>query len=177
LPLRGYSPLPHPLIHPPPTSYTYPPPHPPSLGHQVSTRLGASCPTKARQGSLLHMFRGPQTSLCMLLFVCLVGWLVFRDRVSLYSSDCPGTHSVDQDGLELRNLPASASQVLGLKACATTAQPVYALWLVAQSLGAPRVSELVDTVFLPMGLPFPPVPSILSLTLPYRFWPQSNSWL
>jgi hypothetical protein len=32
---------------------------------------------------------------------------------------CPGTHSVDQAGLELRNQPASASQVLGLKACAT----------------------------------------------------------
>jgi hypothetical protein len=30
--------------------------------------------------------------------------------------------SVDQPGLELRNLPASLSQVLGLKACATTAQ-------------------------------------------------------
>ena len=27
-----------------------------------------------------------------------------------------GTHSVDQAGLKLRNLPASASQVLGLKA-------------------------------------------------------------
>jgi hypothetical protein len=35
--------------------------------------------------------------------------LVFRDRVSLYSPGCPGTHSVDQAGLELRNLPASAS--------------------------------------------------------------------
>jgi hypothetical protein len=44
--------------------------------------------------------------------------LIFRDRVSLYSPGCPGTHSVDQAGLELRNLPASASQVLGLKACA-----------------------------------------------------------
>jgi hypothetical protein len=33
---------------------------------------------------------------------------------------CPGTHSVDQAGLELRNPPASASRVLGLKACATT---------------------------------------------------------
>jgi hypothetical protein len=42
----------------------------------------------------------------------------FRDRVSLYS--CPGTHSVDQAGLELRNLPASASRGLGLKACATS---------------------------------------------------------
>jgi hypothetical protein len=45
--------------------------------------------------------------------------LFFLDRVSLYSPGCPGTHSVDQAGLELRNLPASASRVLGLKACAT----------------------------------------------------------
>jgi hypothetical protein len=45
--------------------------------------------------------------------------LVFQDRVSLYSSGCPGTHFVDQAGLELRNPPASASRVLGLKACAT----------------------------------------------------------
>jgi hypothetical protein len=31
------------------------------------------------------------------------------DRVSLCSPGCPGTHFVDQAGLELRNLPASAS--------------------------------------------------------------------
>jgi hypothetical protein len=37
-------------------------------------------------------------------------------------SGCPRTHFVDQAGLELRNLPASASQVLGLNVCATTAQ-------------------------------------------------------
>jgi hypothetical protein len=49
---------------------------------------------------------------------------IFQDRVSLYSPGCPGTHFVDQAGLELRNLPASASQVLGLKACATTARLV-----------------------------------------------------
>jgi hypothetical protein len=46
----------------------------------------------------------------------------FQDRVSLYSPGCPGTHFVDQAGLELRNPPASTSQVLGLKACATTAR-------------------------------------------------------
>jgi hypothetical protein len=45
------------------------------------------------------------------------------DRVSLCSSGCPGTHFVDQAGLELRNPSASASRVLGLKACATTAMP------------------------------------------------------
>ena len=44
----------------------------------------------------------------------------FRDRVSLYSSGCHGTHFVDQAGLKHRNSSASASQVLGLKACATT---------------------------------------------------------
>jgi hypothetical protein len=32
--------------------------------------------------------------------------------------------TLDQAGLELRNLPASASKVLGLKAYATTAQPL-----------------------------------------------------
>jgi hypothetical protein len=31
-----------------------------------------------------------------------------------------GTHFVDQAALELRNPPVSASQVLGLKVCATT---------------------------------------------------------
>jgi hypothetical protein len=55
--------------------------------------------------------------LVFFLFVCLCCF--FQDRVSLYSPGCPGTHSVDQAGLELRNPPASASRVLGLKACAT----------------------------------------------------------
>jgi hypothetical protein len=49
------------------------------------------------------------------------------DRVSLCSPGCPETHSVDQAGLELRNPPASASQVLGLKACATTPGPSLCL--------------------------------------------------
>jgi hypothetical protein len=65
------------------------------------------------------------------LFVCLVGWLVgwfwfwflvfgfSRQGFSVYPG-CPGTHFVYQAGLKLRNLPASASQMLGLKVCATT---------------------------------------------------------
>ena len=56
------------------------------------------------------------------LFVVFVFFVfvvvVFQDRVSLCSSGCPGTHSVDQAGLQLRNPPASASEVLGVKACA-----------------------------------------------------------
>jgi hypothetical protein len=62
--------------------------------------------------------------LVLVLFLVWFGlvWfgLVFQDRVSLCSPGCPGTHSVDHAGFKLRNPPASASQVLGLKACATT---------------------------------------------------------
>jgi hypothetical protein len=61
-------------------------------------------------------------------------FLVFQDRVSLCSPGCPGTHSVDQTGLELRNLPVSASQGLGLKACATT--PSENSFLMASSLAS-----------------------------------------
>jgi hypothetical protein len=59
------------------------------------------------------------------LFVCLFWFLVlvFRDRVSLCSPGCPGTHFVDQAGFELRNPSASASRVLELKACATSPGP------------------------------------------------------
>jgi hypothetical protein len=49
----------------------------------------------------------------VVLFVCL--FVCFRDCVFLCSPDHPRTHSIDQAGLELRNLP---SQVLELKACA-----------------------------------------------------------
>jgi hypothetical protein len=41
--------------------------------------------------------------------------LYYPDRVSLCSPDCPGTHSVDQTGLELRNQPTFVSPVLGIK--------------------------------------------------------------
>jgi hypothetical protein len=59
------------------------------------------------------------SSTCHLSAFFFFFFLVFRDRVSLCSPGCPGTHFVDQAVLELRNPPASASQVLGLKACAT----------------------------------------------------------
>jgi hypothetical protein len=96
------------LPNPPtPTSWTW---NSPVLDHMISARPRPSSPIDGQLGHLL---------LC--LFVCLFVW-VFGDRVSLCSPGCPGTHSVDQVGLKLRNLPASASQVLGLKACATTAQ-------------------------------------------------------
>jgi hypothetical protein len=60
---------------------------------------------------------------CFVLFCFVLFW----DRVSLC---IPGTHSVDQAGLELRNPPASASRVLGLKVWATTAKLPLPLLLV-----------------------------------------------
>ena len=60
------------------------------------------------------------SSLQDLFFGKLFFLFCFGVRVSLCSPGCPRTHSVNLAGLELRNLPASASQVLGLKACATT---------------------------------------------------------
>jgi hypothetical protein len=60
----------------------------------------------------------PVREQCPLLLVIFI--LFSQDKVSLCNSGCLGTHSVDQAGLELRDPPASASQVLGLKVCATT---------------------------------------------------------
>jgi hypothetical protein len=49
------------------------------------------------------------SKLCLFLFVFL-----FLEAGFLCVALAPGTHSVDQAGLKLRNLPVSASQVLGL---------------------------------------------------------------
>lgn len=48
-----------------------------------------------------------------------------RDRVSLHSPAYPGTHSLDYAGLDLRDLPACASQVLGLKVFSTPPGPLF----------------------------------------------------
>jgi hypothetical protein len=59
-------------------------------------------------------------SMYVCMYVCMYLFGFSGDRVSLCSPGCPGTNSVDQAGLELRNPPASASRVLGLKVCTTT---------------------------------------------------------
>ena len=51
----------------------------------------------------LHIVSCKSTGNIFVLFC-----FVFRGRVSLCNPDCPGTHSVDKAGLELRNPPASA---------------------------------------------------------------------
>jgi hypothetical protein len=51
------------------------------------------------------------------LSICFVFW----DRVSPFFPGCPRAHCIDQAGLTFRDLLASASQVLRLKACTTAA--------------------------------------------------------
>ena len=54
------------------------------------------------------------------LFFFVFVFVLFFETGFLCSPGCPGTHSVDQAGFELRNPPAFASEVLGLKVCAIT---------------------------------------------------------
>jgi hypothetical protein len=63
----------------------------------------------------------------LFLFACLLFLFLFFETGFLCSPGCPEIHFVDQADLELRNPPASASKVLGLKACATTAQLPFSL--------------------------------------------------
>jgi hypothetical protein len=59
-------------------------------------------------------------TISFLFFSLSLSFFLFCSFFVFCSPGCPGTHFVDQVGLKLRNLPASASQVLGLKACVTT---------------------------------------------------------
>jgi hypothetical protein len=112
----------------------------------------------------------------------------FWDRVSLCSPGYPGTHYVDQAGLELKNPPASSSQVLGLKACATTARHMNDFLKVLGNLGASlwglsftqeQKSSLVVAGPLSVQAPVPkvcwasdisPVPVMLKSALPNKWW-------
>jgi hypothetical protein len=56
----------------------------------------------SKEGSSCLMLEFLFVCFCVCMCVCVC------DRVSLCSPGCPGTHFVDQAGIELRNLPASA---------------------------------------------------------------------
>jgi hypothetical protein len=94
------------------------------------------------------------------------GW----DRVFLYSPGCPGTHFVDQAGLELRNMPASASQVLGLKACLH--HPAEVLLNVITTLYSTTLERLPCAVKFLFSLN-----NNVSLSLPDSHWKSSFSFL
>jgi hypothetical protein len=82
--------------------------------------LLSDCVSCLIQRSLLNWSYGFFVCLFACLLACLFVLDFVQDRLSLYTSGCPRTHSVDQAGLKCRNPPASASQVLGFKACTTT---------------------------------------------------------
>ena len=67
-------------------------------------------------------------SLPLFLYVHLVSsteFDLFFETGFLCSFCCPETHSVDQAGLELTDLPASASRILRVKVCTTTTWPGF----------------------------------------------------
>ena len=75
-------------------------------------------------GEVFFLFLSFSLSLFLSFFLSFFPSFFFFDRVSLYSLDCPGNYFVvcRPGWPQLRNPPASASQVLGLKACASTAR-------------------------------------------------------
>jgi hypothetical protein len=75
-----------------------------------------SCPSK----DLEPIFKRNKMQQEFFFVVVVLFCFCFFETGFLCSSGCPGTHSVDQADLELRNSPASSFQVLGLKVCATT---------------------------------------------------------
>jgi hypothetical protein len=103
----------------------------PILRHIKFVRPRASLPNDGWLGHLLlHMQLETRALGVLVSSYCCSTYRVadppppsfFWVRVSLYSPGCPGTHlGTDQAVLELRNPPASASQVLELKAFTTTA--------------------------------------------------------
>ena len=63
---------------------------------------------------------------CVVVYMHMCVWCICTEFLCIVLA---GTCSEDQTGLELRDQPASASRVLGLKACTTTTttQPVSVL--------------------------------------------------
>jgi hypothetical protein len=86
--------------------------------------------------------------LVFLVLFCFLVWFFETEFLCIYSPGCPGTHSLDQAGLELRNPPASASRVQGLKTCATT--PGYHTWFEVRGVAFPLLCSIPGTE---LGLP------------------------
>ena len=88
---------------------------------RVSWGLSACQPMLHREDLRKHVYTCVcvcvRTRTCMCAYACMC-----RHGLSMQFYLSCLAHSVDQAGLELRDPPASASQVLELKACATTAQ-------------------------------------------------------
>lgn len=78
-----------------------------SDAHTTSCLKAIPGTIKPHQISFLLSLSSP-LSLSLFWLVGLL-FFFFQDSVSLYSSDCPGIHYIDQTGLKLRETRASAS--------------------------------------------------------------------
>ena len=110
-------------------------------------------PLKSECSFQILCFFSPSFSLSFLfsfLFLFFF-FLFFQDRVSLCSPSCPGTHFADQASLKLRNLPSSASQVLGLKSCTNSALFtilffLFSLFYFSFPLSTCNIDKMMETV-------------------------------
>jgi hypothetical protein len=81
-----------------------------SLVYKMSSRIAKATPKYLSQKKQK-----------VILFIYLFIWLF--ETGFLCSPACPGTHSVDQTGLELRNPPASSIPSAGIKGVCHHARP------------------------------------------------------
>jgi hypothetical protein len=84
----------------------------------VSVCVGTSPP----QSHTEYTYHLPRKDHYFFVFCCFV-FLVFRDRVSLCSPGCPGTHSVDKAGLELKKFTCLCLPSAGIIGVRHHAQP------------------------------------------------------
>jgi hypothetical protein len=100
-------------------------------------------------------------------FTYWVLFLFFSRQGFSGSPVCPETHFVDQAGLELRNPPAPASKVLGLKACATTAGYIL-FFVLPRAFSEPPPRKHPGASHAPLTL------SHFPSSLTYHFLPLSS---
>jgi hypothetical protein len=84
---------------------------------------------------------------------------VYGERVFLCIPGHPGTHSIDQAALKLRDSPASVSRVLGLKACNTSAQ--FSCFILIQDY-----LVVVGEMFQLLGMSLVPINHVWGRTIP-----------
>lgn len=95
----------------PPNAFCSFTPH--QLGQMLTTKILANRNICEILNSVCKYKKDDRNRYLFIFWVCLL----VCDRVLTYNSGYHGTYYVDQGDLQLKDQPASASSVLGLKAC------------------------------------------------------------